>query len=141
MQVPDGWFLYACYFGRYTQNQRGIPSISGVSVSFAGAPEDAGKDTYEPSILFQLGYMLNGNMEPFCRYEYLRLAGTPVGSQNNVQDLSVGWNWYIYGHNLKFTQLLTYLPTGIPISDDGADIEISNRKAEIVLISQLQWLL
>jgi hypothetical protein len=138
---PSGWFLYACYFGRYTNHQKGIPSPSGISVSYTGSPEDAGKDTYEPSVDLQLAYLIDGHIEPFVRYEYLRLAGTPAKSQNNVHDLSAGFNYYFYGHNLKFTGLLTYLPNGIPIADDGADIELSNRRTEIVIITQLQWLL
>jgi hypothetical protein len=36
---------------------------------------------------------------------------------------------------------MTYLPTGIPINDDSSDVLISNRRAEIVFITQLQLLL
>lgn len=138
---PSGWFAYACYFGRYTDNQQGIPNTSGVSASFGGSPGDLGQDTYEPSILLQVAYLIDQKFEPFARFEYLHLAGTPKGSQNNVTDISVGFNYYFYGHNLKFTGLLTYLPSGIPINDDGSDILISNDKGEFIAISQLQLLL
>jgi hypothetical protein len=138
---PTGWFLYACYFGRYTQNQQGIPNTSTASASFGGSPSDLGRNTYEPSIDVMVSYLINGNIEPFGRFEYLRLAGTPAGSQNNVTDISAGFNYYFYGHNLKFTGMITYLPTGIPISDDGSDILISNNKGEFVVLSQLQLLL
>jgi hypothetical protein len=75
------------------------------------------------------------------RYEYLYLRGTPAGSQNNVTDISVGLNYYFFGHNLKFTQMISYLPTGIPINDDSSDVLISNRRAEVIFLSQLQLLL
>ena len=58
-----------------------------------------------------------------------------------MTDISLGFNYYFYGHNLKFTGLATYLPTGIPINDDSSDVLISNRHAEIVLLTQLQLLL
>jgi hypothetical protein len=136
-----GWFAYICYFGRYTNHQKGIPNAGGTSVSYGGSPADLGKDSYEPSILAQVAYLIDGKIEPFARYEYLRLAGTPVDSQNNVNDFSLGLNYYFHGHNLKFTGMMTYLPDGIPITDDSADILISNNKSELVFLTQLQLLL
>jgi hypothetical protein len=50
-------------------------------------------------------------------------------------------NYYFYGHNLKFTGLATYLPTGIPISDTSSDVLANNGKAEVVFIAQMQLLL
>ncbi|HEX4053812.1 MAG TPA: porin [Tepidisphaeraceae bacterium] len=137
---PSGLFAYICYFGRYTEHNKGIPATSGVSASFNSSTPDLGKDTYEPSIDAEIAYAW-GNWEPFGRYEYMYLRGTPAGSQNNVTDLSLGVNYYFYGHNLKFTGLATYLPTGIPINDDSSDVLVSNRKAEVVFITQLQLLL
>lgn len=136
----NGWFLYACYFGRYTSDNPGIPSGSPVGVSFSGTGPDIGKDTYEPSVDVLVAYNIK-NFEPFVRYEYLALRGTPTGSQNNVHDISVGMNYYLYGHNLKLTGMLTYLPNGIPVADDSADIEVSNNHQELVLITQVQLLL
>jgi len=138
---PCGFFAYLCYFGRYTTNQQGIPNTSTTSASFGSSPSDLGKNTYEPSVDLLVAYLINQHLEPFGRFEYMNLAGTPAGSQNNVTDISAGFNYYFYGHNLKFTGMVTYLPTGIPISDDGSDILISNGKGEFVIISQLQLLL
>lgn len=138
----NGWFLYACYFGRYTTDNQGIPNGGPVSTSFGGSGPDLGKDTYEPSIDVLVAYNIPGtNFEPFGRYEYLYLKGTPTGSRNDVHDISVGMNYYMYGQNLKLTGMLTYLPNGIPISDDSADIEVSNNKQEIVFLTQVQLLL
>ena len=138
---PNGLFAYLCYFGRYTNHQRGIPLTSTVSASFNGGASDTGADTYEPSALAEIGYMVTPKLEPFARYEYMYLQGTPAGSQNNVQEISIGANYYIYGHNVKLTGQAMYLPHGIPIGDDGSDVEASNGKAELVFISQLQFLL
>jgi len=137
----NGFFAYLCYFGRYTQHNRGIPNTSGVSTSFGSPTPDLGKDTYEPSVDVEFAYLMGRHFEPFVRYEYLYLRGTPAGSQNNVTDVSVGLNYYFFGHNLKFTQLITYLPTGIPINNDSSDVLISNRRAEFIFLSQLQLLL
>jgi len=137
---PRGWFAYLSYFGRYTSHQIGIPNTSNPGASF-GTPGDPGADTYEPSVMAQVAYLIDDKAEPFLRYEYMHLAGTPTGSQNNVTDISAGFNYYFYGHNLKFTGLMTYLPTGIPINDTSGDILISNGKAELIFIAQMQLLL
>jgi hypothetical protein len=138
---PCGLFAYICYFGRYTEHNMGIPNTSGVSASFGSTTPDLGKDTYEPSIDAEFAYLFCKHWEPFVRYEYLYLRGTPTGSQNNVTDISLGLNYYFFGHNLKLTEMGTYLPTGIPINDDSSDVLISNRHAELIFITQLQLLL
>jgi hypothetical protein len=138
---PCGLFAYLCYFGRYTEHNKGIPNTSSVSASFGSTTPDLGKDTYESSVDVEVAYLINKHFEPFVRYEYLYLRGTAAGSQNNVTDISLGFNYYFYGHNIKFTGLATYLPTGIPINDDSSDVLISNRRAELVFLTQLQLLL
>jgi hypothetical protein len=137
---PEGWFAYLCYFGRYTRDNIGIPATSNPGASF-GTPAVAGQDTYEPSVDVEVAYLIDGQLEPFVRYEYMHLQGTPAGSDNNVTDVSLGMNYYFYGHNLKFTGLATYLPTGIPISDTSSDVLANNGKAEVVFIAQMQLLL
>ncbi len=137
---PEGWFAYLCYFGRYTNHQIGIPATSNPGASF-GTPGDLGADTYEPSVDVLVAYMITDKLEPFARYEYMHLQGTPAGSNNNVTDISLGANYYFYGHNLKFTGMVTYLPTGIPISDTSSDVLADNNKAEVVFITQIQLLL
>jgi len=137
---PSGLFAYLCYFGRFTEHNRGIPNTSSVSASFVSPTPDLGKDTYEPSVDVEVAYLF-GHLEPFARYEYMYLRGTAAGSQNNVHDISLGVNYYFYGHNLKFTGMASYLPNGIPINDDSSDVLISNRKAELIFITQLQLLL
>ncbi len=138
---PDGCFAYICYFGRYTNHQIGIPNTSNPGASFGGSPADLGKDTYEPTVDAQFAYLMPFGLEPYVRYEYMDLAGTPAGSQNNVTDITLGANYYIYGHNLKLTGQVMYLPNGIPISDSSSDVLSSNDKAEFILITQVQLLI
>jgi hypothetical protein len=137
----NGFFAYICYFGRYTEHNRGIPNTSSVSASFVTPTPQLGKDTYEPSVDAEFAYLIGKHFEPFVRYEYMFLQGTPPGSQNDVTDISLGFNYYFFGHNVMFTQQFMYLPTGIPINDDSSDVLISNGKAEFIFISQLQLLI
>ena len=138
---PSGLFAYLCYFGRYTEHNRGIPLTSNPGASFSTPTPDLGKDTYEPSVDAEFAWLLGGHFEPFLRYEYMYLRGTPAGSQNNVTEVGVGANYYFSWHNLVLTQLISYLPTGIPISDTSSDVLTSNRRAELIFITQIQLLL
>ena len=99
---PTGLFLYGSYIGRYTRRNIGIPSAGAVGTSY-GTPARAGENTYEPSVLAQASYALDEHWEPFVRYEYLHLQGTPAGSDNNVHEVTGGVNYWFHGHNAKLT--------------------------------------
>ena len=132
--------LYGGYFGRYKNYNKGIPSISTTSGSL-GSPGKAGADTYEYSVLGQVSYLFDQKWEPYARYEHLYLQGTAAGAQDNINSIVVGANYYLYGHAAKLSAQAEYLPNGIPISDDGADVEASNNHNEFVFIAQFQLLL
>jgi len=143
---PNGLSAYAAYFGRYTEHNPGIPSGAPVSTSFASGSPQTGQDTYEPSVMVQAGYLIDGKIEPYVRYEYMHLQGTAIPSgftfvQNNVSEISIGAHYYLSGNNVKFTVQGMYLPTGIPIGDDSSDVLISNNRSEIVIITQVQLLI
>jgi len=135
----SGLCFYGAYFGRYTTHNRGIPLGAPTSTSF-GTPGTPGQDTYECSVDAQVGYLI-GKIEPYVRYEYLHLAGTPAGSNNNVNAFELGANYYFAGHNAKFTGQAVYLPRGIPIGDDSQDVLASNNHEEFVFMAQFQLLL
>jgi hypothetical protein len=137
---PDGLFFYGSYFGRYTSDNLGIPNGSPTSTSF-GTPGNPGKDTYEYSLLGDVAYLFDQKIEPYARYEYLYLQGTPAGSKDGINEVSVGVNYYWRGQNAKFTLQGMYLPNGIPVNDDSNDVLISNNKQEFVFIAQFQLLL
>ena len=136
----SGLFLYGSYIGRYSRNSLGLPNGGPVSTSFIASP-DLGKDAYEPSILVQASYLLAEHWEPFVRYEYMHLAGTPAGSNNDVHEISVGMTYWLYGHNAKVTGQMMYLPNGFPVDDSSSDVLLSNDKSELVLTVQFQLLL
>jgi hypothetical protein len=137
----NGLFLYGSYFGRYTDHNPGIITGGPTSTSF-GTPGIAGQDTYEYSGLLQAAYLLpNTNMEPYIRGEYMSLKGLPAHSQGFISEISAGMNWYFYGHNVKWTNQIMYLPDGIPVNDDTNDVLINNDHTEAVFISQIQLLL
>jgi hypothetical protein len=137
---PGGLFFYGSYFGRYTAFNKGIPNGAPTSTSF-GTPGTSGKDTYEYSLLGEVAYLYNQKIEPFARYEHLYLQGTPAGSQNNINEVSLGLNYYFHGHNAVLTGQAMYLPNGIPVNDDSNDVLISNNHQEFVFIAQFQLLL
>jgi TolA-binding protein len=136
----NGLLVYGGYFGRYTNFNKGIPSISATSGSF-GTNGTPGDDTYEYSVLGQVNYLFENHIEPYARYEYLHLAGTAAGAHDGINSIVLGANYYLYGHAAKFSAQAEYLPNGIPIADDGADIESSNNHQELVFIAQFQLLL
>jgi hypothetical protein len=137
---PSGVFFYASYIGRYTRHNLGIPNGGPVGTSL-GTPGVSGLDTYEPSILLQASYCIDQHWEPYLRYEYMHLAGTPTGSENDVQEISVGLGYWFHGHNAKLVGQLMYLPKGIPISDSSSDVLSNNRHGELVYTTQFQLLL
>jgi hypothetical protein len=135
-----GLFLYGSYIGRYTRHNLGIPNGAPVGTAL-GTPGVSGKNTYEPSLLLQAGYCIDQHWEPYLRYEYMHLAGTPTGSDNDVQEISGGVGYWFHGHNAKLTTQLMFLPKGIPINDTSSDVLSNNKHGELVLTTQFQLLL
>ncbi|HEX4795980.1 MAG TPA: hypothetical protein VH370_19485 [Humisphaera sp.] len=139
----SGFNMYGAYVGRYTNHNFGIPLTSSTGASFATPNlNDAGKATYENSGLIQVGWLFNQHLEPFGRFEYMTLRGTPQGSiDNDIPVITTGLNYYFFGHRAKLTAEVIYLPQGIPIDDQGGDLLISNGKAEISGVLQFQLLI
>lgn len=139
----SGLLLYGAAVDRYTNHNFGIYTQSATGASIA-APSAAvlNRATNEYSLLGEVGYTFNHFIEPFGRYEYMRLQGTAAGSENYVHIITAGANFYFYGHRLKLTPEIIYLPKGIPIDDTPSDVFASpGGKAELVGEVQLQLLL
>ena len=65
-----------------------------------------------------------------------------AGSRNWIPVITAGANWFFYGHRLKITPEIIYLPKGIPIDDGASDVLTTNPgKGEIVGEVQLQLLI
>jgi hypothetical protein len=120
-ELTNGWCFYAAYVGRYTDSDGG--------------------GRYDGGVLAQASYLLNKNWEIFGRYDFIRLdhASIPGGTNNNVHEITAGANYYLEGHNAKFTLDAVYLPNGAPSDQTGIGI-LATDGFEIVLRGQFQLL-
>ncbi len=100
----NGLGIYAAVVGLHTN----APENSGAAPNFvfaSGNPEDL--NFY--GFVVQAGYMvIPDKLEPFIRYEMLSIdnqvfTGSPAQTEDNPSLLTVGLNYYIKKHNVKFT--------------------------------------
>ena len=140
---PMGLNFYGALVDRYTNHNFGIATQSATGASIS-APSAAvlNHATNEYSLLGQAGYLIQGHLEPFGRYEYMHLAGTAAGSHNYFSVITGGVNYYFVGHRAKLTGEVIYLPNGIPIDDGASDTLTSpNGRSEVSVVVQFQLLL
>lgn len=128
-QSTNGWSLYAAYLGRYNRGVAPKNSKSRLTV-----------DTYDPTVRFQASYALDRHWEPYGRFEYVHYDSREfaAGTQTNVQVITAGLNYYLYGQAAKLSFDVNYLPNGSPVADDGFGILADNRHNELVGRAQLQ---
>ena len=55
-----------------------------------------------------------------------------------VQEFTLGFNYYIYKQNVKFTLDANYLPNGSPSDNDALGYLLNNGNNEFVLRAQFQ---
>jgi hypothetical protein len=135
--------MYGEILDRYTTHNFGyyIQSPTGANIN-PGDPAVAGRAINEYAIVAQAGYVIDQHWEPFARYEYIHLEGTPAGSHNWIQAITGGVNYYFYAHRLKLTGEILYLPQGLPFDDTSSDVLTnSDGRAELSFVAQLQLLL
>ena len=140
----NGLNFYGAAVDRYTNHNFGIATASAVGATFITNPDPAvlGRATNEYSLLGEVGYQFANHLEPFGRYEYMHLQGTPAGSRNYFHVITAGVNYYWYGHRAKLTAEVIYLPNGLPIDDSGGDVLASGPgKGELSGVVQFQLLL
>ena len=139
----NGLNFYGEFVDRYTTHNFGYytQSPSGANIT-AGNAAVAKHASNEFSILGEAGYIINQHLEPFARYEFMHLVGTPAGSKNDINVITAGFNYFFYGHRLKVTPQVMWLPQGIPF-DDGPSDELANPtgKTELDFEVQLQFLI
>ena len=125
----SGWGVYAAYLGAY----RELPTEPG---SFAGSYYDSGA-------LAQVSYRLSEHVEPFLRYDYTHLDGGALTgvNENNLHEITIGLNYYLYNNRMKFTLDGTYLPNGAPVDVPALGILKNDGDAEFVVRAQLQLLI
>jgi hypothetical protein len=121
-----GFSSYAAYLGSY----RDIHVNQGVKRGFY----------YDPGFVVQVAYLVTPKIEPFARYDYTYL---PFGSTTSlitgeVQEITLGANYYLYHQNVKFTLDASWLPNGAPADADALGILKDSGHNEAVLRLQFQ---
>lgn len=103
----------------------------------------AGQDSsYDYGLLAQAGYMLDRNVELFGRWNVTILDEDllAAGEDDTFNEFTVGANYFLYGHNAKFTLDVSYLPDGSPVSNSGIGV-LSSGDDEFVVRAQLNLFL
>jgi hypothetical protein len=122
---PSGFSAYAAYLGVYRNynTNRGVAPGS----------------YYDSGALIQAAYLV-GKIEPFIRYDYTHLDGQadPGIVQDNVNEITVGANYYFAGQHAKFTIDGTWLPNGSPAPIPQLNILQDNGHNEFLLRAQFQ---
>jgi hypothetical protein len=138
--MPNGLTLYGAYLGRYTRNNGGPIGTNGGATG--NAPTH---DTYDATLRLLAGYLINQHWEPFARYEYIHVDGSevPAGSPHTViQDITVGFNYYIFSHRAKFSAAASYLPDGSPVANTLGDLLVTPKGGnEVIIQAQFQLII
>jgi hypothetical protein len=121
-----GFSAYAAYMASY----RAIHVNQGVAKGYY----------YDPGFVVQAAYLVTPKLEPFIRYDYAYL---PLGSTTNlrtgeVQEFTLGANYYFLKHNVKFTLDGSYLPNGAPSDSDALGVLKDSGHNEVVVRFQMQ---
>lgn len=137
--LPEGTSVYAAYLGRYTRDNAGPPNTNG---QFTAASTGRA-DTYDTTARFMVAQLFDQRFEPFFRYEFIQFDSreVPSGLNSIVNDLTLGCNYYFYGHRAKLTAAASYLPNGSPFANAIGDVLTSHRGNEVIAQVQIQLML
>jgi len=103
---------------------------------------DAGDSAYDWGFLVQAGYMFNEKWEGFARWDLTFLDDDLLdpGDEDTINEFTIGFNYYINGHNAKFTVDATYLPDGSPSTESGIGV-LGTDEESFIFRGQFQLLL
>jgi hypothetical protein len=121
-----GFSAYAAYLASY----RDLHAAQGVKKGYY----------YDPGFVVQVAYLVTPKIEPFARYDYsyLPLGSTTGLITGEVQEITLGANYYVYHQNLKVTLDASWLPNGAPADADALGILKDSGHNEAVLRLQFQ---
>ena len=122
-----GISAYAAYLGSY----RDLHANQGVKPGYY----------YDPGFLVQVAYLVTPKIEPFARYDYTYLplnSSSPTLFTGEVQEITLGANYYLYRQNVKFTLDASWLPNGAPADADALGILKDSGHNEAILRLQFQ---
>lgn len=125
-----GLALYGAFLGIWRQ------------ADFSAAVPDPTGDHYDFGGLVQAGQMITDKIEAFGRYEYLNLDDGLLipGTEDTLHVITIGANYYLSRHNVKFTADIQWLPNGSPFNVPGVGV-LQSRDEELVLRLQAQLVL
>jgi hypothetical protein len=124
--TAGGFSAYGAYLGTY----RGLTTFQGVVPGYY----------YDAGFVVQAAYLITQQIEPFARFDYTYLANHKalLLATGEVQEITVGANYYFYRQNVKFTVDFSWLPQGAPSDQDALGILKDSGNNEFVLRTQLQ---
>jgi hypothetical protein len=124
--TASGWAIYGAYLGAY----RNLCTNRGVIPG----------NYYDSGLLLQAAYLVTDRIEPFVRWDYTHLDGRaePGIIQDNIDEITIGANYYLYGQTAKITIDGSWLPNGSPTDVNYLDILQNNSHNEFIVRAQFQ---
>ena len=103
---------------------------------------DAGDSAYDWGFLVQAGYMFSQKWEGFARWDITFLDDDllDAGDEDTINEFTIGVNYYLNGHNAKFTLDASYLPDGSPNTEGGIGV-LATDEDSFIFRGQFQLLL
>ncbi|MGB7160599.1 MAG: porin [Tepidisphaeraceae bacterium] len=99
---------------------------------------------YDWGFLVQAGYMLGESRkwEVFGRWDitFLDDDALAAGDEDTINEFTLGMNYYLNGHNAKFTIDASYLPDGSPNNESGIGV-LATDEESFIFRGQFQLLL
>jgi len=89
-----------------------------------------GSNRHHYGLTAQVGYqIIPDKLEPYFRYEYLKLSNPSGPSQNGINLYTLGFNYFIARNNAKFTTDFVYagdaIPTAASMGLSGNDLSLT----------------
>lgn len=116
----------------------GGSNLAGYLVGQHSEPNDDALESMDQyGFVIQGGFFLNDQWEPFLRYEWMDLDMEGV---DDVSLVTLGFNYYLYEHNLKWTTDLVWGLDSVPVHAAGLGLlaDQSDEEDQLALRSQLQ---
>jgi hypothetical protein len=124
--TTTGWAFYAAYLAAY----RDLHSNKGIAPG----------SYYDCGVVLQASYLFTSSVETFIRYDYSHLDGDALPGilQDNIDEITIGANYYFFGQQAKFTLDGSWLPNGSPADESYLDILQDNSHNEFIVRAQFQ---
>lgn len=127
-----GFGLYGAWLGTWQD-------ITSTRTAPPGLPPEG--NFYNWGFLVQGSYLFTEKLEGFARYDYTFLDDDAInGSDGDVQEITVGINYYFKLQNVRMTIDATWLPDGSPINLKGLGI-LAGDENQFIIRGQFQLLL